>query len=100
MKNYFGYTEKDFIGNISNPTFLQWMKSKGTSYQCYLECMEGYSDISYYNRKIEQVRVVVNAIQAPLNFLFFYWTLIVFILHKFNFQKPVMKLLLGHLILR
>lgn len=100
MKNYFGYTEKDFIGNISNPTFLQWMKSKGTSYQCYLECMEGYSDISYYNRKIEQVRVVVNAIQAPLNFLFFYWTLIVFILHKFNFKKPVMKLLLGHLILR
>ncbi|OUM59804.1 hypothetical protein PIROE2DRAFT_14571 [Piromyces sp. E2] len=100
MVNYYGYTQKDFIGNNTNPSFIDWMCSKGTSYDCYLSCMDQLNEIGYYNSRIQQVRVVVSAIQAPLNFLYFYWTFIVFMLHKFNFNKPVMKLLLGHFVLR
>ncbi|KAL6594771.1 hypothetical protein U3516DRAFT_608376 [Neocallimastix sp. 'constans'] len=96
----YGYTKKDFIGNITNPSLSQWWFSKGVSYNCYLECMSRLTDESYYNGQINKVRVIVNSIQAPLNFTFFYWTLLLFILHKFNFKKPVMKIVLGHLIIR
>ncbi|ORX57677.1 hypothetical protein BCR36DRAFT_215479, partial [Piromyces finnis] len=86
--------------NNTNPSFKDWMSSKGVSYECYVDCMGQLSEIEYYNRVIQKFRVIVTAIQAPLNFLFFYWTLLVFMLHKFNFKKPVMKLLLGHFVLR
>jgi len=94
------YDESYFIGNRTDASLLDWISSKGVSYNCYVQCTSGLQEKDYYNGKIDKVRVIVNAIQAPLSFSFFYWTLLVFILHKFNFRKPVMKIILGHFIVR
>ncbi|KAL6622106.1 hypothetical protein U3516DRAFT_266099 [Neocallimastix sp. 'constans'] len=83
-----------------NAGYFQWLFSKGTNMTCYIDYMNSLDDQAKLNNKIEVIRVIIYALHRPLKFLFFYWTMLIFILHKFNFKKPVMKIILAHFVLR
>eukprot|EP00833_Pecoramyces_ruminatium_P014680 jgi/Orpsp1_1/1188712/evm.model.d7180000066661.1 len=89
-----------FIENGAQASYFQWLRSKGTNYTCYYQYMDSLSKQQKINMKISFVRTIIYALQSPFSFTFFYWTLLVFIIHKFNFKKPIMKLILYHFILR
>ncbi|ORY43196.1 hypothetical protein LY90DRAFT_671768 [Neocallimastix californiae] len=94
------YTEKNFIDPREDNTLFQWIFSKGTNYSCYNEYLSTLKDEDLINNRIDVIRTIIYSIHTPLQFTFFYWTLLLFILHKFNFKKPVMKIVLIHFILR
>eukprot|EP00833_Pecoramyces_ruminatium_P018218 jgi/Orpsp1_1/1192250/evm.model.d7180000091715.1 len=91
---------KYFIENGTDATFFQWLTSKGTNFTCYVNYLNSLDDEARLNNKIDVIRTIIYAIHKPLQFTFFYWTLLIFIIHKFNFKKPVMKIILVHFILR
>lgn len=89
-----------FIVNTTDATLFEWLRSKGTNFDCYKDYLNSLSDEQKLDNKIEQIRTVIYALHRPIQFLFFYWTILIFILHKFNFKKPVMRIILYHYILR
>jgi len=89
-----------FIENGAHASYFEWLRSKGTNFTCYEQYMEGLSEQDIINDKIEKIRIVIYALQRPITFMYFYWTMLVFIIHKFNFKKPIMRLILYHFILR
>eukprot|EP00833_Pecoramyces_ruminatium_P006432 jgi/Orpsp1_1/1180464/evm.model.c7180000073521.1 len=94
-------SEKEyFIENGAEATYFQWLFSKGTNFTCYLDYLDGLNDEQKLNNKIDYIRTIIYSLHKPFQFTFFYWTLLIFILHKFNFKKPVMKVILAHFILR
>jgi len=94
MRNSFIETDRENAG------YFRWLFSQGTNSTCYINYMNSLDDQDKLNNKIETIRVIIYALHRPLKFLFFYWTMLIFILHKFNFKKPVMKIILAHFILR
>jgi hypothetical protein len=94
------YDRSLFIENGRKAGFFEWITSKGTNYTCYQEYINSLTPESIVDKKIEIIRVIIYAIQKPFTFLYFYWTILVFILHKFNFKKPIMRLILYHFVLR
>jgi len=96
----FDYTADDFIDSKENPNLFQWIFSKGTSYECYNEFMNKASEAKMINMKSEVFTTLITSIVRPLEFYYFYWTLLIFVMNKFNFKKIVMKFLLFHLLLR
>ncbi|ORX78544.1 hypothetical protein BCR32DRAFT_282174 [Anaeromyces robustus] len=94
-------TKNYFILNITNPTYYDWLKSKGTVQQCYLDYInKNHSEPKLIDEKIDMIRNIIYAVIKPFSNQFFYWTLLLLILHKFNFRKPVMKIILAHYVLR
>jgi len=92
---------KHFIEtNRDKAGYFDWLFSKGTNYTCYVQYIEGLNEQDSLNNKINDFRTVIYALSRPFSFNFFYFTLLIFILHKFNFKKPVMKIVLYHYILR
>jgi len=89
-----------FVDASKNPSWFTWLFSMGTSVECYKGYLEELGDIQKYNNNISVVRTIIYALAKPLQSQFFYWTLLLLILHKFNFRKPVMKIILAHYILR
>ncbi|ORX49640.1 hypothetical protein BCR36DRAFT_353280 [Piromyces finnis] len=96
------YSQKSFIEDRTHASYFDWLFSKGTNYTCYLE----YENILKNNHEqelnniIDIVRTIIYALSQPFQFTFFYWTLLIFLMHKFNFKKPIMKILLAHYLLR
>jgi len=100
---YTRYTRDDFIEvNRTNTSLLKWLQSKGTNYTCYENYIKEISvdKEKIMNQQINTIRIIIYTINSPIEFSFFYWTLLIFLLHKFNFKKPVMKIILAHYILR
>jgi hypothetical protein len=93
-------SKSDFIENGAKAGYFQWLSSKGTNYTCYEQYASGLSKIDIYNNKIEDIRIVIYALQRPFTFMYFFWTILVFVIHKFNFRKPIMRLILYHFLLR
>ncbi|KAL6609074.1 hypothetical protein U3516DRAFT_596115, partial [Neocallimastix sp. 'constans'] len=92
---------KYFIeSNRSQATWIQWVTSKGTSFDCYVQYLDKLSQEDRIDNKIEFIRTIIYALHKPFQFTFFYWTILVFILYKFNFKRRIMKIILIHLILR
>eukprot|EP00833_Pecoramyces_ruminatium_P002646 jgi/Orpsp1_1/1176678/evm.model.c7180000058574.1 len=86
--------------NRGQASYFQWLSSKGTNFTCYLNYMNSLGNEDFLNNKIDIVRNVIYALHSPIKFLFFYWTVLILILHKFNFKKPVVKIVLGHFLIR
>lgn len=86
-----------------NAGYFQWLFSKGTNFTCYLEFMEErkyISDEQSIDNMLYKIRVISSALGKPFNMLFFYFTLVVCILHKFNFKNPIIKIIIIHYIFR
>eukprot|EP00833_Pecoramyces_ruminatium_P008161 jgi/Orpsp1_1/1182193/evm.model.c7180000080276.1 len=94
QRKYFIETDRE------NANLWQWLSSKGTNYTCFENHKLSMGDEEILNDKISVIRKIVYALHSPVQFLFFYWTILIFILHKFNFKKPVMKIILGHFVIR
>jgi len=94
MRKYFIESDRD------KATFFDWIFSKGTNFTCYVEYLNTLSDETKLNQKINAVRIVIDAMTRIVTFPFFYWTILIFVLHKFNFKKPVMKIILFHFVVR
>jgi len=77
-----------------------WIFSKGTNFGCYATYLSKLDKEGYVGTKIDVYRTVIYALAKPLQSHFFYWTLLLLILHKFNFKKPVMKIILAHYVFR
>lgn len=58
------------------------------------------TDQERYQETIDEVRRMVVILIKPLTSQFFYWTLLLLIMHRFNFKKPVIKIVIFHYILR
>jgi len=91
---------KRYFINSSDAGLFDWLRSKGTSYPCYIQWLMQQDKIKDIDGTINVVRNIIYAIAKPLQSQFFYWTLLLLILHKFNFRKPVMKVILAHYVLR
>jgi len=89
-----------FVENRTSATYWEWLLSKGTNYTCYNLYMETLSEEQILDNKIDVIRTIIYAMACPVQFSFFYWSILVFILHKFNFNKPVMKIILYHFLFR
>ncbi|OUM57873.1 hypothetical protein PIROE2DRAFT_17013 [Piromyces sp. E2] len=91
-----------FMGNRTDGSYFEWVFSKGTSFECYVQAMSELdkNHTAQVNGILRIIRTIVNACIKPFNQTFFYWTLLLCIIHKFNFKKPVMKLVLGHFVFR
>ncbi|ORX81427.1 hypothetical protein BCR32DRAFT_268282 [Anaeromyces robustus] len=88
--------KKYFIENIPSASYFQVLNSKGTNFNCYLEYLNSLNEEQKIDNVIEKVRVIAYALHKPFQFLFFYWTILIIVLYKFNFKKPVMKIILGY----
>jgi hypothetical protein len=91
---------KYFIENETEATYFQWLRSRGTNFTCYINYLNSLDDEQKVEYIIEDIRTSAYAINKPIQFAFFYWTILIFILYKFNFKKPIMKIVLIHYILR
>ncbi|ORX80768.1 hypothetical protein BCR32DRAFT_293658 [Anaeromyces robustus] len=94
---------KYFLTNLGEKdySFLDWLGSKGTSFECYVDYMMRQNPDYGFNQKINYVRVILLALTQPFSKMyFFFWTMTIFFLHKFKFKKPVMKIILFHFLLR
>ncbi|KAG4098846.1 hypothetical protein H8356DRAFT_1308017 [Neocallimastix lanati (nom. inval.)] len=89
-----------FIENKAQASYFDWLRSKGTSYSCYKEFNEHMDSEYKITDELNIYQTIIYIIHTPMKFTFFYWTIVVFILHKFNFKKTVMKILLLHFVLR
>jgi len=83
-----------------NSNFWEWITSKGTNFSCFVQYYNGISRESQIDNTISTIRTIIYAAAEPFQSAFFYWTLLLFILHRFNFKKPVMKVILLHFVLR
>jgi len=83
-----------------NSGFFDWIGSKGTNYSCFVNYYNNINNEDHIDLKINIFRTIIYAMSQPFQSAFFYWTLLLFILHKFNFKKPVMKVILLHFVLR
>ncbi|ORX61152.1 hypothetical protein BCR36DRAFT_579198 [Piromyces finnis] len=92
--------EKNYFVTPGHSGYFDWIFSKGTNMTCYAEYLAGLSKEDYVGSKIDLVRTIIYSCAKPLQSPFFYWTLLLLILHKFNFKKPVMKIILAHYVLR
>ncbi|ORX42565.1 hypothetical protein BCR36DRAFT_362353 [Piromyces finnis] len=86
--------------NRDQATYFQWLRSKGTNFTCYIQYLNSLSEEDVINNKIESIRIAIYAISKIFTFNFFYWTLLIFIIHRFSFKKPVMKIILLHFLIR
>jgi len=98
-------TEQDYFideSSYENAGLFKWLMSKGTNIDCYILYINktNSSPLIAINNKIDTIRTIFYAMLKPVQSQFFYWTLLLFIIHKFNFKKPIMKLVLYHYILR
>jgi len=94
---------KYFLTNLGQEDYsiLDWLSSKGTSFECYVDYMNRQNAEYGLNQKINNVRVILLALTMPFSKMyFFFWTVTIFFLHKFKFKKPVMKIILFHFLLR
>jgi len=89
-----------FIENGREAGVTEWIFSMGTNFSCFVEYYDGLGKQEQLDNTISVVRTVIYAMTQPFQSSFFYWTLLLLILHKFNFKKPVMKLILAHFVLR
>jgi len=94
------YDRSLFIENGRKAGYFEWLNSKGTNYTCYQEYLKSLTPESIVDKKIEFTRVIIYTLQKPFTFMYFYWTMLVFVIHRFNFKKPIMRLILYHFILR
>jgi len=97
------YSRDAFIENGAKASYFQWLTSKGTNYTCYLQYLEKTKNITEeakINSILDTIRVVASTITQPFQFSFFYFTIVAFLLHKFNFRKPAVKIILYHYIFR
>jgi len=95
------YKRESFIeANRADATFFQWILSKGTNYTCYVEYMSSLDEEGAINNRIEIIRTIIYALHKPLQFTFFYWTLLILILYKFNFKNRIVKIITFHFIFR
>jgi len=94
------FDKKHFIQNGTDASNIQWIFSWGTNFDCYVQYLDSLNDESKLDNRINTIRTIIYAIFKPLQFTFFYWSILVFILNKFNFKKPVMKIILAHMIFR
>jgi len=89
-----------FIENGREAGVTEWIFSMGTNFSCFVEYYDGLGKQEQLDNTISVVRTIIYAMTQPFQSSFFYWTLLLLILHKFNFKKPVMKLILAHFVLR
>ncbi|OUM67105.1 hypothetical protein PIROE2DRAFT_5481 [Piromyces sp. E2] len=63
--------KKYFIekGSIKDASYFQWLSSKGTNFSCYDEYMNGLSEQDAINNKIENIRIIIYALQRPITFI-------------------------------
>jgi len=89
-------------GTNEKAGLFKWLMSKGTSIDCYVLYLNetNSNSLTQINNKIDTFRTIFYATLKPFQSQFFYWTLLLFIIHKFNFKKPIMKLLLYHYVMR
>jgi len=101
-ENIYKEESRYFIEKGTDATFFQWLGSKGTSIDCYIRFINetNTSDGKLLNDKIERARIIFYALLKPFQSSFFYWTLLLLILYRFNTKKPIMKLILYHYLLR
>jgi len=92
--------QSKFISDPSKASVADWLFSRGTSYECFIQDVMLKDEVGQLDSTINTIRLIIYAFAKPLQSQFFYWTLLLLILHKFNFRKPVMKLILAHYILR
>eukprot|EP00833_Pecoramyces_ruminatium_P009126 jgi/Orpsp1_1/1183158/evm.model.c7180000084137.1 len=87
-----------FIEPGEDAGIIRWALSKGTNFDCYVKYMDGFNSdkLNIVNAKIEIARQIIYAFIKPIQSQFFYWTLLLLIIHKFNFKKPIMRLILYH----
>jgi len=90
----------NFIEPGTQASYWQWLFSMGTNSTCYDSYQAGLTEENKVDQIIEIVRTIIYALACPLKFTFFYWSILLFILHKFNFNKPVLKIILYHFIFR
>lgn len=88
-----------FIENRT-ASWWEWMRSKGTNFECYLSYLDQFNEEGRLNNKINTIRTILYSFNMPIKSIYFYWTLLIFILHKFNFRKPIMKLVTFHYLFR
>lgn len=90
---------KYFIEN-RKAGYIESLLSKGTNYSCYEQYISKLDDEDKIESKIDTIRTIVYAIHQPFLYTFFYWTILIFILHKFNFKNKILKIILLQFILR
>jgi len=83
----------------ANAGVFDWLLSMGTNFTCYNQTIMGSEDLQLYNSKIDKIRTILYMIQTPFLSKFFFWAMIIFALHKFNFKKPIMKVIGLHYVL-
>jgi len=86
--------------NRGEASYFDWLRSKGTNFECYKQYIESLDDGDRLNSKLHFLQTLIYALIVPVTSYFFYWTLIICILHHFNLKKPVMKLILTHYLVR
>jgi hypothetical protein len=81
---------------------FDWLTSKGTSFNCYVKYVNETNNdpMGVLNQKIDVVRIIFYAFLKPIESQFFYWTLLLLIMYKFNTKRPVTRLILYHYTLR
>lgn len=86
----------------SSASYFDWLFSKGTSFDCYVKKVNetNIDPLNDINKKVDVVRIIFYAFLKPIESQFFYWTLLLLIMYKFNTKRPVMKLILYHYTLR
>ncbi|ORX61265.1 hypothetical protein BCR36DRAFT_408212 [Piromyces finnis] len=100
IKSLYDKEYKYFMENDSG-TLGQWLSSKGTSFDCYIQFInETDSSIQRINDKIDFARNIFYAFLKPFQSPYFYWTLLLLIMYKFNARRPIIKLVLYHYTLR
>ncbi|ORX80767.1 hypothetical protein BCR32DRAFT_268678 [Anaeromyces robustus] len=89
----YNFEEPQFIQNRT-AGLIEWLSSKGTNYTCYKQFKDSITEAQNLDLSVSTVRTLVGIVYKPLQYTFFYWTMILFILYKFNFKHRVMKLTL------
>jgi len=85
--------------NRGEASYFDWLRSKGTNFECYKQYIESLDDGDRLNSKLHFLQTLIYALIVPVTSYFFYWTLIICMLHKFNLKKPVMKIVVAHYVL-
>jgi len=90
-----------FIENDRNNTsYFDWIFSKGTNFSCYIKYIESLNEEQELENTIDKIRTIVYALHKPLQFTFFYWTILIFVLYRFNFKNKILRIILYHFIFR
>jgi len=86
--------------NRGQRTIMEWLFSRGTNYTCYIQYLYSLNEEQKIENTIDKIKTVVYAIHKPFQFTFFYWTILIFVLYKFNFKNKVLKIISAHLLFR